>query len=105
MANVTKKDLVIELSNTHGLTHAPVEQLIERLMELLSRRLGEGRDVALRGFGTFEIRVAKGKIGRNPNRPGSEVQIPDRCVIRFKPGRDLKERVARVPVEQILEAV
>ena len=99
MANVTKRDLVIELSNRAGLKQAQIEALIEDFIELASARLAEGRDISLRGFGTFELRVAKSKIGRNPKRPGSEVRIPDRCVVRFKPGRELKDRVASLPVD------
>lgn len=103
MANVTKRDLVIALSNEGGHKHAEVEGVIERFVDLVSRSLAEGKDVTLRGFGTLEIRVAKAKIGRNPNRPGSDVRIPDRCVIRFKPGRELKERVARLPVDVVVK--
>ncbi len=101
MANMTRRDLVIEISNRAGLKQSQVEQLIEDFIELVSVSLAGGRDVSLRGFGTFELRVAKSKIGRNPKRPGSEVRIPDRCVVRFKPGRELKERVSRLPVEAV----
>jgi nucleoid DNA-binding protein len=45
--------------------------------------------------------VAKAKIGRNPNRPQAEVKIPDRCVVRFKPGKELKDAVASLPTSQI----
>lgn len=99
MANMTKRDLVIELSNRRGLKHSEVEGLIDDFMELLAARLGEGRDISLRGFGTLELRISKSKIGRNPKRPGSEIVIPDRCTVRFKPGRELKDRVARLPVD------
>lgn len=104
MANVTKRDLVIDLSNQAGLKQAQVEELLDNLVELISRRLAEGCDVSLRGFGTLEVRVAKSKIGRNPKRPGSEVLIPDRCMVRFKPGRELKDRVARLAVESFLSS-
>ena len=101
MANVTKRDLVIALSNRAGMKQAQMESLIDDLIEMVSAGLAEGRDVSLRGFGTFELRVAKSKIGRNPKRPGSEVRIPDRCIVRFKPGRELKDRVASLPVETL----
>lgn len=98
MANVTKRDLVVDLSNQVGLKHAEVEQLIEGFLSLVAKRLSEGNDVTLRGFGTLEVKLAKSKIGRNPNQPGSEVRIPDRYVVRFKPGRELKDQVAQLPV-------
>jgi len=50
--------------------------------------------VVLRNFGTFEIRVAKAKIGRNPNNPEKDVPIPARAIVKFKPGKELKEKVA-----------
>ena len=102
MANVTKRDLVIDLSNQAGLKQAQVEELIEKFVALISQRLAEGSDISLRSFGTLEVRIAKSKIGRNPRRPGSEVRIPDRCIVRFKPSRELKDRVARLSVETVL---
>ena len=102
MANVTKRDLVIELSNQAGLKQSQVEELVENFVELISSRLAKGNDITLRGFGTLEIRIAKSKIGRNPNRPGSEVRIPERCIVRFKPSQELKQRVGKLPVEAVL---
>lgn len=104
MVNITKRDLIIDLSNQNGLTQSQVVDLMEGFLGLLAERLGQGHSITLRGFGTFEVRVAKSKIGRNPGRPGSEVLIPDRCVVRFKPGRELKDAIARVPVEKVLQA-
>lgn len=104
MPKVTKRDLIIDLSNRNGLTQAQVVDFVESLLGLVSERLSEGHSVTMRGFGTFEVRVAKSKIGRNPGRPGSEVRIPDRCVVRFKPGRELKEAIGRVPVEKVIPA-
>ena len=103
MSNVTKRDLVIDLSNKNGLTQSQVVDLVESFVGLLAARLAEGRSVSLRGFGTFEVRVAKSKIGRIPHQPGTEVRIPKRCVVRFKPGGELKDAVAKVPVEQVLQ--
>ena len=103
MANITKRDLVVELSNKAGLTQVEIENLIEGFIELVSKSLADGNDITLRGFVTLEVKVAKAKVGRNPNRPGSEVQIPDRCIVRFKPGRELKDRVAKLPVAFVQE--
>ena len=101
MSSVTKRDIIIDLSNEGGKTHAEVENSIDALLGLVFDRLAEGRHVSLRGFGTFEVCVAKSKIGRNPNIPGSEVRIPDRCVVKFRPAQELKQRVARVAVEKV----
>lgn len=101
MATVTKRELVNDLSNQTGMKQSDVAHLVDAFIEIVGNRLEEGHDVTFRTFGTFELRVAKSKIGRNPNKPASEVVIPDRCVVRFKPGRELKERVAALPPEKI----
>lgn len=98
MATVTKKDIVTRLSDKLGITQTQSVAALETIMEIISSSLTEGHDVALRTFGTFEVRVSKGKLGRNPTRPEVEVVIPPRHVVRFKPGRELKESIASLPV-------
>ncbi len=101
MATITKREIVSELSDQTGLTQVDVSLLVDAFIDLVGKKLEEGNDVTFRTFGTFEVRVAKAKVGRNPNKPESEVRIPDRCVVRFKPGRELKKRVSDLPPEKI----
>ena len=101
MPTATKRDMITELSDQTGLKHHQVAEVIDGLVELIGKKMEQGHDVTFRKVGTFEVRVAKSKIGRNPNKPKDEVLIPDRCVVRFKPGRELKERVAKLPPESI----
>jgi nucleoid DNA-binding protein len=100
MATITKREIVSDLSDQTGLTQSDTSLLVDAFIEMVGRNLEKGHNVTFRTFGTFEICVAKAKIGRNPNKPGSEVHIPERCVVRFKPGRDLKNRVASLPQGQ-----
>ncbi len=101
MATITKREIVSDLSDQTGLTQSDVSLIIESFIDLVSKRLSEGNDVTFRTFGTFEVRVAKAKIGRNPNKPDAAVHIPDRCVVRFKPGRELKACIASLPPERL----
>jgi len=101
MATITKREIVSDLSDQTGLTQSDVSLIMETFIDLVSKRLSEGNDVTFRTFGTFEVRVAKAKIGRNPNKPDAEVRIPDRCVVRFKPGRELKACIASLPPERL----
>ncbi len=57
--------------------------------------MNEGR-IELRSFGVFEIKERKPRRARNP-RTGEAVGVPARRVITFKPGRDMEERVGRLP--------
>jgi nucleoid DNA-binding protein len=101
MPTITKKELVTELSDVTGAKHADTLAMVEAFMELVSKHLAEGSEITLRTFGTFDLRVARGKIGRNPKQPNSEVMIPDRCVVRFKPSKELKSKVAAVSVHKL----
>lgn len=101
MASITKREIVSELSEQTGVIQATVADLVDAFIDLVGKKLAEGNDVTFRTFGTFEVRVSKSKIGRNPNVPGSQVRIPDRCTVKFKPGRELKQAVAALPPEKI----
>lgn len=96
MTTVTKRDLVVELSNRTGITQSQAFDLLQNALDLITEELSRGNEVTLRRFGTFEVRVSKAKVGRNPNKPGSEMRIPPRTVVRFKPGNELKSQVAAV---------
>lgn len=96
MTTITKRDLVVELSNRTGMTQSQAFDLLQQALDLITEELAQGNEVTLRRFGTFEVRVSKSKIGRNPNKPGSEMRIPPRAVVRFKPGNELKAQVAAV---------
>ncbi len=101
MQTITKKELVAELSDAAGIKHADAMKVVESLMDIVAKHLTVGNEITLRTFGTFTLRVARGKVGRNPKRPNSEVMIPDRCVVQFKPSKELKSSVAAVPVHKL----
>ncbi len=97
MSTITKKELVIELSNAVGIKQDDTVKLVEAFMDFVTSQLAQGNKITLRTFGTFDLRVARSKIGRNPKLPNSEVMIPDRCVVQFKPSKEFRAKVAAVP--------
>ena len=96
MATVTKRDLVVRVSNETGLTQQQVFNVIQKTLDEMTGSLAEGNEVVLRNFGAFQVRRTKAKVGRNPNRPGTDVIIPPRAVVKFKPGKEMKEKVAKL---------
>ena len=98
MARVIKKELIVEVSNKTGLKHSDVSLVIEEFLATITNHLGDGRAVALRDFGTLDLRVSRRKLGRNPRRPETPIHIPDKHVVRFKPGGKLETLVASVPI-------
>ena len=57
---------------------------------LIARELVAGRKVAISGFGTFEARPRKARIGRNPHT-GAALEIPASRAPAFKAGKPLRE--------------
>ncbi len=96
METVTKRDLVTKLSNKTGLGQAEVLNVLETLLETVTGELAQGNAVVIRNFGSFQVREMKGKVGRNPKDPGQDMKIPPRAVVKFKPGKEMKEKVARI---------
>ena len=70
--------------------------MIQSFIGEVTARLSSNDDVVLRNFGAFQVTKTKPKIGRNPNKPDAAVPIPARAIVKFKPGKELKERVAKV---------
>jgi nucleoid DNA-binding protein len=96
MATITKRDLVVRISNETGLTQQQVFDVVQKTLDAVTSDLAQGHTVVMRNFGTFEVRQTKAKVGRNPRNPGQDVPIPPRAVVKFKPGKDMKEKVAPV---------
>lgn len=96
MPTVTKRDLVNRISNQTGLTQQQVFDVIQKTLDEITNDLSKGDTVVMRNFGTFEVKVTKAKVGRNPKDPSKDVPIPPRAVVKFKPGKEMKEQVAPV---------
>jgi len=93
---LTKRDIVVAVSDEIGLTQREVSVVFESVLEVMSNGLAQGARVSLRELGTFEVKKAKEKLGRNPKQPEKTVVIPARATVKFRPAKVLKERVARL---------
>ncbi len=93
---MTKKDIVMKVSNDTNLTQIDVKKIVQRTLDAVVDSLEKGETVELRNFGVFEVKVRKSRKGRNPNKPKNEVVIPERVVVKFRPGKELKESVEKI---------
>ncbi len=93
MANLTKRDLVIQISKETGITQQEVFAVIQQTLDLITDALAGGRDVELRNFGVFEVKLTKSRVGRNPHKPETDVVIPARATVKFKSGKIMRQRV------------
>ena len=94
METITKRDLVVKISNKTGLTQQQVFDVIQNTLDTITAALANNDEVVLRNFGSFQVKRTKQKVGRNPNKPGTDVIIPPRAIVKFKPGKQMKECVA-----------
>jgi nucleoid DNA-binding protein len=96
---MTKRDLVSRISNETGMVQMDVQKVVQLTLDCISDAVARGQKVELRNFGVFEVRTRKPRVGRNPNEPNTNVAIPSRTVVRFKPGKEMRESVQKLGVE------
>ena len=96
MNTLTKRDLVVRISNETGLVQQDVLGVVQKTLDYISEALTKGDKVELRNFGVFEVKIRRARVGRNPNAPANDVRIPPRAVVKFKPGKEMREAVLRL---------
>jgi DNA-binding protein HU-beta len=89
---MTKAELIAQVAGEAQLRKVDAEKAINSLIRTVSNALkSEGR-LALAGFGTFMVSQRKAREGRNP-QTGKPIKIPATKVVKFKPGKQLKDLV------------
>ena len=93
---MTKRDLVVKIAREINLNQSEVAEAVQKTLDYIAEELIAGHTIELRNFGVFEIKVRKSRKGRNPNEPKNEVVIPERTVVKFRAGKELKEAVEKL---------
>lgn len=93
-ATVTRADLCESVHEQVGLTRQDSSELVERVLELMCVALESGEQVKLSGFGVFQVRAKRARMGRNP-KTGEPAAIEPRRVIGFRASQVMKARVDR----------
>jgi DNA-binding protein HU-beta len=89
---MTKSELIAKVAGEAKVKKVEAERCFNSLIKIISGTLkGKGR-LALAGFGTFVVAQRKAREGRNP-QTGKPIKIAATRVVRFKPGKQLKETV------------
>ena len=89
LESLIKADIVNQIAKELGFSKVKSELAVNSFLDAIRRALKRGERIELRGFGVFLIKPRKSGIGRNP-RTGTEVAIPPRKTVRFKPGKEIK---------------
>ena len=91
---MNKSELVDVVSKSTGLSKADIDRAIKGVIYNVSVALARGEKVTFVGFGTFERRNRKARMGVNPQRPEERIKIPAKKAPAFSPGSELKAAVA-----------
>jgi nucleoid DNA-binding protein len=100
---VTKKEIVKTISEEIGLTQLKTKEIVQKTFDAIVDTLVEDRRIELRNFGVFEVKKRAARKARNP-RTGDKVNVPEKFVVTFKPGKEMEERVRLLEEQAAAEA-
>ena len=99
--NLTKRDIVLDIYEKTNFAQKEIRETVQLTLDAIADALSQGHNVELRNFGVFEVQVRKSRIGRNPNKPETDVVIPARAVVKFKAGKDLRAKLQDMDIQSI----
>lgn len=90
---ITKAQLISEIAEEEpNITKADIQLIVNRMINIVANDVSEGNKVELAKFGAFAPVKRAARKGRNP-QTGDEIDIPEKFVPVFKPGKNFKESV------------
>jgi DNA-binding protein HU-beta len=83
---MTKADIVNEISKNTGIEKITVQKTVEAFMDSVKDSLVDGKNVYLRGFGSFIVKKRAEKTARNISK-NTTIIIPEHFIPSFKPAK------------------
>ena len=102
---VTKKEIVKTISEEIGLTQLKTKEIVQKTFDAIIETLvtDSNHRIELRNFGVFEVKKRAARKARNP-RTGDKVDVPEKYVVTFKPGKEMEEKVRQLEEREAAEA-
>ena len=91
---MNKSELIAVVAEKAALSKKDAEAAVSAVLDVIADTLAGGEEVRLVGFGSFEVKHRKERMGLNP-KTKTAVPIPATKVPAFKPGKALKDVVAK----------
>ncbi|PCJ89521.1 MAG: integration host factor subunit beta [Flavobacteriales bacterium] len=89
---MTKADIVADIAEKTGIEKVAVQASVEAFMNSVKDSLTDGKNVYLRGFGSFIVKRRAEKTGRNISK-NTTIIIPAHNIPAFKPAKTFTEKV------------
>jgi integration host factor subunit beta len=100
VTKLTKADIVDAIYNKISVERREIRDVVDLFIEEVKSALVAGKVIALRGFGTFEVRIRKGREkARNP-KTGELLSVHSHGIASFRAGRDLRRDVWNIKREE-----
>lgn len=99
--SMSKHDFAVKIANETGITQSLVADIVQKTLDSIADELASGKTIELRNFGVFEVVVRKARVGRNPKNPQKDVVIPECVRVKFRTGKEIKARLAKLKIKQL----
>ena len=96
---MTKKEIVKTISEAIGMTQLKTKEIVQKTFDAIVETLVEEKRIELRNFGVFEVKERAARKARNP-RTGQRVDVPEKFVVTFKPGKEMEEKVRQLEAKR-----
>ena len=90
---MTKQQLVAAAAQKAGVTKRASGEVLEAVLNEITRCLKKGENCTITGFGTFRVSKRAARTGVNPRNPSQKIKIPAMKLPAFKAGKSLKDAV------------
>ena len=95
---MTASELIERIAKAQPqLSEHDVQLAVKAMLRQMRDALAAGERIEIRGFGSFCLRRRRPRIGHNP-QTGEAVALPTPQAPRFRPGKELRERVTNPPI-------
>ena len=100
VAKLSKAEIVKNISDSTGIPSADILRIVNAFFDEIKDGMKDDRIAELRGFGTFETKVRKGKENARNPKTGKSCSVESHKVVKFYPGKDLKDCIWDVITEE-----
>ena len=87
---MNKNNLVSEMASKAGISKTDAKKALDAFVDATKEALINGERIQLIGFGTFNVNVRAARKGRNPQKPSEIINIPEKRIVKFTVGSELK---------------
>jgi len=100
MEKIIKNQIVDNIYEKSQIDKEVIQTIIEDFLEEVKNSLKDGNSIEIRGFGSFEPKLRKGKENARNPKTGETVSVPPHYIANFKPGKELKQALWDLKVDE-----